>query len=73
MTEPTRNTPDTDERAPKKYDSGVLRVTSGSLKIPDGIDAQEGKTRLVDPVVVVVLGLAVAFTLFIAWLVHGGQ
>jgi len=53
-------------------DEGVLRVTTSSLKIPDGIestDASEGTDR----VVLVVLTMAIAFIVFIAWLIHGGQ
>ena len=51
-------------------DRDVLRVTTGSLKLPEGLDAEKGTSR--DPinrVVFVILALAIAFIAFVAWLI----
>jgi hypothetical protein len=58
----------------ERNDDGVLRVATASLKIPVGIDAEspESKAR-VDAVVYVIVGVAVAFVLFVAWLIHTSQ
>ena len=52
----------------------VIRVTTGSLKLPDAI-TNEASNRAMNRVVLVVVAVAVAFIAFIAYLisVNGGQ
>lgn len=63
---------DTDIRRSK---TGVLRVTSSSLKIPEGFVVERGKTEnlpqtlTLNKVALVVLVLFLAFIGFIAWVI----
>ena len=63
---------DDGEAAERPRDGGVLRVTTSTLKIPEGLETSTS-TRGTDRVVLVVLGLCVLFIVVIAWLIHGGQ
>lgn len=48
----------------------VLRVTTSSLKLPEGIDATEQSAAAVTRVVLIVVAIVLAFIAVIAWLIH---
>ena len=50
-------------------EGGVLRVNTGSLSIPDGIEAQAGhrNARGANMVVVVIVAIMLAFIALVAW------
>jgi hypothetical protein len=53
---------------------GVLRVTTGSLKLPEGLAAEHtASEHAIDRVVLVIVVLALTFIGVIAWLIHMGQ
>jgi hypothetical protein len=52
-------------------DRGVMRVTTSSLRIPDGFTTES--SRGMNRVALVVVLLAALFIAFVAWLIHGGQ
>ena len=54
------------------YAAGKITVDTGSLKLPKGfLEEEEEKTRMLrpDPAVIVILGIAIAFISFIAYLI----
>ena len=55
----------------KSKDEGVIKVDTGSLKLPNDFSDEEGKSRLfsVEPITVVILLFALAFIAFIAYLI----
>jgi hypothetical protein len=66
-----RQKPEPQER---RSEGGVLRVTTGSFRLPEGLEAEKTPDRdRIDAVVVVIVALALVFIAFIAWLIHGGQ
>ncbi len=59
---------------PAQSAGGVLRVSTGSLKIPDGIETDDdSQRRNVEPIVVGVVVAALAFIALIAWFIHTGS
>jgi len=53
---------------------GVLRVTTGTLKLPEGLESdEEAKHNAMNRVAIVIVASALAFIAIIAWLVYIGQ
>ncbi len=58
--------------AASSYDNGRIAVNTGSLKLPKGfVEEEEERSRVLrpDPAVLVILGIAIAFISFIAYLI----
>ena len=58
--------------AASSYDNGQITVDTGSLKLPKGLlEEEEDGSRALrpDPAVIVILGIAIAFIAFIAYLI----
>ena len=67
------------DHAIRRSKTGVLRVTSSSLKIPDGFVVERGKTEklpqslTLNKVALIVLGCFLAFIGFIAWMIFASE
>jgi hypothetical protein len=56
--------------ARRNHNGGAIVLDTGALKLPEGlVEAEEKQARLLglEPVVIVILAVMLAFTAFIAW------
>ena len=58
---------------PRPRPDGVLRVTTGTLRLPQGLEPEEAKDDAMNRVVLLVVAGALAFISIIAWLIYMGQ
>ncbi len=66
-----RKTRDGEEASePSAITKDVLRITTSSLKLPEGIDATEESAAAVTRVVLIVVAIVLGFVAVIAWLIH---
>jgi hypothetical protein len=60
-------------RARPKPD-GVLRVTTGTLRLPEGLETdRKASGDAINRVVLLIVAGALAFIAVVAWLIHMGQ